>query len=129
MRTTLFTAFMATVLIFSSCKKKEEEDKNENIKKHYQGEWQMETDESSSDSTFVVTIDADGNFVKSVVFSGASASVDGNVNNNGVVSGSIKTSGFSIGTIAGELTTTGTGSGNFFITISSDTIAWTAVKL
>lgn len=124
MRISLFSLMIIGLVTFSSCSK--EEDENANIKQYYQGEWEFEGDSTSIDTTFIMNIDAEGNFGRVVVLDGISANLDGNVNNDGNVSGDISVGGTTLGSISGNLATSGTGSGNF--KLFTDTYPWIATK-
>ncbi len=128
MRISLLGALCMGIILFTSCEKKEEETNNENIKKYYEGDWQMENDQPGGDSTFVVSINANGEFSKTVDFNSIMGTLNGTVNNQGKVGGNIKVSGITAGNIDGQLTTSGTGTGSFYL-VSGDTVSWTAVKL
>lgn len=130
MKIYLFSLLAASLLIFTSCKDEEDENPNENIQKHYQGNWEITGNQVGFDTTFVMAINVEGDFDASTELGGETANLEGSVDNEGTVDGSINSHTQIVGTITGKLNTSGTGSGTFvMLPPSGETYNWTATKL
>lgn len=106
---------------------KDEESTNSNIEQYYQGTWDITSNDQGLDTTLAININSSGQFNFSLSYGSFTNAVNGNVDNQGDVDGTIKVSTITAGTIGGQLMQSGSGSGNYFL-ITGDTISWTAVK-
>jgi len=109
---------LGLVITLLACKKDGDND--------YAGTWDFKSSEGQFDTAFAITISDGGDFTYQMMISTTQATLSGSVEDNGSVSAKINSSGLTVGTMIGKLTTSGSGSGNYYIL--NDTIGWTASK-